>query len=738
MINLLLIQLANMDMGEGVESKTFFEKMNDGLFGNIAEFISNCLIYWPFLVFVLVLFVFLFTFKKRTENVSKNIINTLEKNGKYIKGVFVELNDTKELLRYFMHGGRWKKRIIADYNNLFDDKNGRTLKEIYKNYGVAFKISKTASIKKVYEEINSTLELMRKIRKRECEAPENYKDTAMLFEVFGYRYIEKLEKLQTRTEFAKNKYIILTGSAGNGKTNLLCNLVETMIKNKKICVFYNVKDINQNMCVYFENSLMPCKNKYFKVYWSIQHFLCVLLNRSMYIVIDAINESRSWEFLESLSDFINKILKYRKVKIIVSCRSEYFDLKYKNILVDGVDEVVYCYDIMKEEYSYVAKKKMYENYKKTFNYSGELSEVEKEKLYNQLLLMRMFFEVHKNSDLNVNSLNKYEIFQLYIDTVFEKNKLECEVFLNKIVAHMYSNNKYSAIMLSEIVKESEITGTIKDFMDETILVSRKLVLHENSIIERYDEEIYFVFDELRDYCVAKYSLNNFIDKDERIDAQKLIAYIDKLVETNAVCTEGVINYIYWFYKDQGNADMCEMILNRFMKPHDNALEAYRMNKENGLNSWGLKVILDGDGDLEIYEKEYLKYIITDNPGHELARLFLFLINQEMINGKYNLELFLEFLYDIHIYDEFCSVLKETVSYWNRDGISHSDFVEIDKKLQYKNIEGCKRFRSYLFLYLEFLSWEGKEEIQEYFELYCNKQDIIHNLKGRIYFETEDK
>lgn len=134
MINLLLVQLVNTDMSGSVESKTFFEKMNDGLFGNIAEFISNCLVYWPFCVFVLVMLVFLFTFKKRTKDVSKHNINTLKKNGKYIKGVFVELNDTKELLRYFMHGDSWRKRIIADYNNLFDDENGRRLKKIYKDY----------------------------------------------------------------------------------------------------------------------------------------------------------------------------------------------------------------------------------------------------------------------------------------------------------------------------------------------------------------------------------------------------------------------------------------------------------------------------------------------------------------------------------------------------------------------------------------------------------------------------
>ena len=48
--------------------------------------------------------------------------------------------------------------------------------------------------------------------------------------------------------------------------------------------------------------------------------------------------------------------------------------------------------------------------------------------------------------------------------------------------------------------------------------------------------------------MAKYALNSFIDDGERIDVKEVITYIDKLVETNAVCTEGVINYIYWFYK----------------------------------------------------------------------------------------------------------------------------------------------------------------------------------------------
>lgn len=80
------------------------------------------------------------------------------------------------------------------------------------------------------------------------------------------------------------------------------------------------------------------KPEYFSAYWYIQNLLCMLFNKTIYIIIDAINENEAQEFVESLPSFINNMLKYHSVKMMVSCRSEYFDLKYKELLVDKVEE----------------------------------------------------------------------------------------------------------------------------------------------------------------------------------------------------------------------------------------------------------------------------------------------------------------------------------------------------------------------------------------------------------------
>ena len=88
--------------------------------------------------------------------------------------------------------------------------------------------------------------------------------------------------------------------------------------------------------------------------------------------------------------------------------------------MDEVASDVYCYDIMSETYSSVAKERMYRNYRSAFNFTGEVSQEAKDKLFQQLLLMRMFFEVHRDSKANIISLNKYEIFQKYIEVITGK------------------------------------------------------------------------------------------------------------------------------------------------------------------------------------------------------------------------------------------------------------------------------------------------------------------------------
>ena len=731
-----MISMTTIEVVE--ESKTLnlkaeIDSINESIFGSIATLVGNILDIWPVLLFVLFCLTLLFTFKKRCNDINRRLLKTLTQNGKYIKGLFVELNDTKELLRYFTNGIRWKRRIVRDYNRLFNDEYGRMLRTICSKHGVGFSLSNKISIHEMYGEILKTLDLIQKMGSREFDAPEEYKETTHLLEMNSRYYIENLKCLKTRTEFAKNKYIILTGSAGNGKTNLLCSMTEMLMSTNNLCVFLNSKDVMKDMNQYFKD-IMTMKNwKGFSIYWRIQMFILMLFNKQLYIVIDAINENEDADFMESLPQFINEMLNFRSIRIIVSCRSEYFDLKYKHFLVDSVESQACCYDLMKENYSAVAKDRIYENYKKSFRFQGEVSPEAKEKLYQQLLLMRMFFEVYKESSATIITLNKYEIFKRYIESVMGSEKNECNDFLDKVVDAMCRKKEYSVVNLSELNGEIGLSKKIKHFLDESILLSRKLVLHKDSIREKEEEQIYFVFDEMRDYCIAKHVLNEMCDSEDMPVEDEIMNYMNELVETKAVCTEGVINYIYWYFKSEGRESACRRILNGFVKEHDYAIEPYGMNRERGLNSWGLKIIFENSEPLMDYEKEYIKYIVLENPGEALSRMFEFLIHQELKNGIYNLELYFEALFEVHDVELFANVLIQTVASWEREGITKKDFIKIDKQLKQCNPEGCERFRIFVYLFIHLLQWENKHQIETYFQRNYDEKKIIQYLGSKIFF-----
>ena len=127
---------------------------------------------------------------------------------------------------------------------------------------------------------------MGKLRKREVVVSDQYQKTAMLFYVYGYRYIEKLEKLKTRTEFIKNKYIVLTGSAGNGKTNLLCSVAELLIDSGKLCFFINAKDVETTLTDYMKQKLTVFDVKFFNIYWYIQSVIYVVCVICVILVVD--------------------------------------------------------------------------------------------------------------------------------------------------------------------------------------------------------------------------------------------------------------------------------------------------------------------------------------------------------------------------------------------------------------------------------------------------------------------
>ena len=108
------------------------------LLSNFSDTIQN--LWWLVTlgVLILVLMTSLFLIRKKANKYTDEQIKKLIHDGKYIPGIFVELNNSKEVLRYFVYGKKWRKRLIKNFNYVYDNSYGEILKKACDNQNVCF------------------------------------------------------------------------------------------------------------------------------------------------------------------------------------------------------------------------------------------------------------------------------------------------------------------------------------------------------------------------------------------------------------------------------------------------------------------------------------------------------------------------------------------------------------------------------------------------------------------------
>ena len=211
------------------------------LLSNFSDIIQN--LWWLVTlgVLILALMTSLFLIRKKANKYTDEQIKKLIHDGKYIPGIFVELNNSKEVLRYFVYGKKWRKRLIKNFNYVYDNSYGEILKKACDNQNVCFHLNIMASPKEILESVNSAYEFHNNFQNSDIEFKQDYKESQILFEIIQHPYNEMLRSLLQYSRGANGKYLILTGSAGNGKTNLLCSISELLVNLKQTTIFLNAR-----------------------------------------------------------------------------------------------------------------------------------------------------------------------------------------------------------------------------------------------------------------------------------------------------------------------------------------------------------------------------------------------------------------------------------------------------------------------------------------------------------------
>jgi hypothetical protein len=655
---------------------------NGSIISILPSWLKNILLLWEtisnakdFLLFsisfLLILFLAIYIVTRWQHQINKKSqqkIDGLKNAGKYINDIFIELNDSKELLRYFLFGSKWKKKIVNSYNALFNTYTGKLAKEnVYTD--VKFHIPQHTRLKNIIKYIDK-LKSFYEIIWKEKTGNVLKEDTGHLsyyLEFSFYWYNDLIKIISDRISMCNTNHILAIGSAGNGKTNLLCSFSETVMKYGQPCVFIDAKEIKGNVEDFlFEEFVipkMPLLKINPKLFLKLYSLILFLNRKHIFVVIDALNENNTRDFHDNIMYLLNLLGKYSRIKILISCRNEYFNERF-NVIFEKIYPQYNIVNINQIKYDSRAKEKAMINYQNYFNVKGNIVGSAKEKLFSSLLLMRIFFEVNKNKEINALELRNAEIYKQYIKQVTEKNsKLNLSIdfgnILDKIIKLMLKNNSYDGIPIEELKLTNVELNEFKSMLDENLIINKKIKTGAG-ITETESEIIYFVFDELRDYCISRNILVD-CEKKDIIDYKILFEFLDKLNTGKLSPLEGVLKYSYYYLKNDSNNPKHIDICKKLLLEYGNSIEYDTYDRRHNIifHNIGVLMIVADSNSLEEYELEYIGRSLRHIS--DLWNLLNILLGNEIANCGLKVEVFLFVLLNYTI-----EGIKNIISYMLED------------------------------------------------------------------------
>ena len=378
----------------------------------------------------------------------------------------------------------------------------------------------------------------------------------------------------------------------------------------------NSRDIKGNCKDYILKNL-PC-SKFLKkglpAYLYIASLLLWIQQKHFYIFIDAINENDYDDFVNSIGETVDYFSKIPRVHILLSCRSEYFESRYKNYF-NKCKCNPYLFNMMAAHYDDRALHKMFVTYQNYFNVKNEISPYAKKKLLNSLFLMRIFFEVNCNQNKNIIELRNAEIYLSYIKSIADSIKgIDFLQIIQKIAGAMLEDSQYNYVNLSRIDINGADREKLYQILDNNLIITRT-VSTGKGITERENERVIFVFDEFRDFCLARYLLQ--YSEDAR-DNKYLFFFdkVDEMFQNRQSPIEGVIKYGYYHFKTNGPKELCQKILTLYggMDVQHIANKENRSNQpDEPFDNFGLSLIFIDSGEITETEIEFLKKYIAVDP-----------------------------------------------------------------------------------------------------------------------------
>ncbi|MBF9052397.1 SMEK domain-containing protein [Roseobacter sp. HKCCD9010] len=597
--------------------------------------------------------------KFRTElneflEVSSQKIEDEKRSKKYIPSVFVETTKTKEEMRYFGNPLFFCEKIddglaafnLVEYNRILQLSHMEPI-----DFDLAATVASPYpnTIPELFARLETQREAIFQMKAHllpythEGKAEKTFGSHDYLsgyWEVFrhsltygGMGLVRSLEDIQKRVELANAKIFLITGMAGQGKTNFICDLVENQFRKFEVpTIFIPARRLNDypgpnRLLSYIAN------NRYSPEFGD-PHELLQLLNavaadfgKPFIIAIDGINEVGDLDgFVSELRVFLEALCQYDYIKVIISCRSEFFDHKFSGLFEPQFSEFLHRVPDLRSKMSDENKLQLLAAYLGHFKIRGHLSNYAKRVLQDDLILLRIFCDINEDRELGfVPDIYKGEIFERYLMIKvkeFPKDKQQEAIStLYQVCAKMLSMEDFAQIALDGFSAEQR--QTIDSFVGEDIILRREVPPTGLSSLGL--SNISFTYDEMRDFLLAHFVISQ-LSKNDPDAVTNIFGDIKKWP-----IYEGFFRYAYILARKEHDDHVMALC-----EANDDFLTHYLNNLS----------VLSPEIQSETDVLRVREALIRPASDRDLRRMFWFLFRKRVLTDPLNIQLLLDHLADL--------------------------------------------------------------------------------------------
>lgn len=648
---------------------------------------------------------------------SRRHIEENKRSRKYIPDIFVENGPYKELLRYFTDPVLFVKKALYECKKMEFSRINEAARFLTLPLIDQQKIQTQIIAEQLEDAISLLLDFLSNASCTLDEYDKRIRSKGLCWEEYfdlqdrvqnSLKF--SIKDLEKNIQFTKFQFLLLTQSAGQGKTNFLCDFTENFLLKKGYCVWYF------NAYEFYEPPANILRQKLsLEGQYDISYVKQVLARRwrkskrPVVIVIDGLNENITLaNFEQALIGFLQECETLPFVKVIMSTREEMLEERFGRMIACQNQEQ-FCHvklNVDNEQF----RNRIFKGYLRFFNIDirrDTLTYRTYRQLTDDVLLLRFFCEVYQGErQLYMYDIYKYAVFEQYYNKKAEEyQQIEKIVdagalfrsLMDHICAYMIQHRTYFRIPMD--IFDNQQQRVIQTLLEnDVVLKGEDMVTH--GLMEDLTVVLSFTFDEFRDYCLTNYILRNSPDK------ESFLKFWSALIDETQTVLEGIEKYTFYLARTRFEKNLLPII--KTLPEYEGLYWTFVWDIEDkyiteaDILRWKEEMLQDGKNsgiivNHLIYRDDYTYFTIAN------IRL-IFDVLDEFLTDYSRYDFFTKRMFGIPIKDKWGRVIHKTQTPAPFDKIvKYLEEIASNSPLSQLH---CELFRLSIYLY-EMAPWEAQ-------------------------------